>query len=166
MVKVEKNEILRLSMLIDPRFAYLEDFLPKDEWKSLESEFIDFLLKGFITFMFKNVIIEKFMGIRNLDKNKIPEDRNEINEASRNGNILESEFENDFLDVNENIFEADAYENVIDDKFEKDFLVRDENTMDIGKYFITMRIISLFFKMILVRSKKDKVTNNCFPKIY
>ena len=46
MVKVEKNEILRLSMLIDPRFAYLEDFLPKAEWESLEGKFIDFLLKG------------------------------------------------------------------------------------------------------------------------
>ena len=80
------------------------------------------------------------MGIGNLDKNKIPGDRNEINEASRNGNILEAEFENDFLVANENMLEEDAYENVIEDEFENDFLVSDddENTMDIGKYLINI----------------------------
>ena len=46
MINVEKNSILNLSMIIDPRFAYSEEFLFNSQWDNIENEFIDFIQNG------------------------------------------------------------------------------------------------------------------------
>nr|CAD2182584.1 unnamed protein product [Meloidogyne enterolobii] len=45
MISVMDNQILKLSMLIDPRFAYSEDYLHGFEWEELEEDMIGFILK-------------------------------------------------------------------------------------------------------------------------
>lgn len=46
MINVEKNSILNLSMIVDPRFAYSEEFLFNSQWENIENEFIDFIQNG------------------------------------------------------------------------------------------------------------------------
>ncbi|MGN6530859.1 MAG: hypothetical protein ACTHK0_03800 [Ginsengibacter sp.] len=43
LVAVQSNKLIKLSMIVDPRFAYSEDFLFNFEWDLLEDEFVDFL---------------------------------------------------------------------------------------------------------------------------
>uniref|UniRef100_A0A914KUX8 HAT C-terminal dimerisation domain-containing protein n=1 Tax=Meloidogyne incognita TaxID=6306 RepID=A0A914KUX8_MELIC len=43
---IEKNKILRLSMIFDPRFAFDEEYLLKFEWDILEEEFIHLSIKN------------------------------------------------------------------------------------------------------------------------
>lgn len=43
---IESNEMLKLSMLIDPRFAYSEEFLSKFDWDDLENIMANFIFKG------------------------------------------------------------------------------------------------------------------------
>jgi hypothetical protein len=57
----ETNRILRLSMLVDPRFAFCEDFLYKFEWDNLEDEFVDFILSGSLIFpKNKKIFLQKW----------------------------------------------------------------------------------------------------------
>uniref|UniRef100_A0A914GSS0 HAT C-terminal dimerisation domain-containing protein n=1 Tax=Globodera rostochiensis TaxID=31243 RepID=A0A914GSS0_GLORO len=42
---IESNKILRLSMLVDPRFAFDENFLLGFEWEILEDEFIHLIIR-------------------------------------------------------------------------------------------------------------------------
>uniref|UniRef100_A0A914H8I1 HAT C-terminal dimerisation domain-containing protein n=1 Tax=Globodera rostochiensis TaxID=31243 RepID=A0A914H8I1_GLORO len=39
---LRSNKILRISMIVDPRFAFDENILLKDEWIEVENELIDF----------------------------------------------------------------------------------------------------------------------------
>lgn len=43
---IESNGLLKLVMVIDPRFAYDEDYLKSYEWDILEEEIIDLLMKS------------------------------------------------------------------------------------------------------------------------
>jgi len=45
---IETNKILRLSMLLDPRFAFDEEYLPRFEWDILEEEFIQLSIKSIV----------------------------------------------------------------------------------------------------------------------
>ena len=45
---IEKNKILRLSMIFDPRFAFDEEYLLKFEWDILEEEFIHLSIKSIV----------------------------------------------------------------------------------------------------------------------
>lgn len=42
----ENNKLLKISMIVDPRFAYDDDFQRGFEWELIEEDFIEFLLKG------------------------------------------------------------------------------------------------------------------------
>ena len=40
---IESNEMLKLSMLIDPRFAYSDEFLSKFDWDDLKNIMANFI---------------------------------------------------------------------------------------------------------------------------
>lgn len=44
--KIKHNNLLRMSMLVDPRFAYDEEILSQREWFSVEDELFEFCKSG------------------------------------------------------------------------------------------------------------------------
>jgi len=47
--ELSNNTILRIAMLLDPRFAY-SDLFPGETWKSIEQQFIEFAKEGKFNF--------------------------------------------------------------------------------------------------------------------
>uniref|UniRef100_A0A915NI18 HAT C-terminal dimerisation domain-containing protein n=1 Tax=Meloidogyne floridensis TaxID=298350 RepID=A0A915NI18_9BILA len=108
---IETNKIMRLSMLLDPRFAFDEEYLPRFEWDILEEEFIQLSIKNnesgsLESFSTEDIDEQVFNDFSQIDEDSMEVDlweRKTKSPAAAEFNLLRHGIERPLR--NENVFE-------------------------------------------------------------